>query len=96
MRTYVGTKNSPIDFNGSVLDTLDREPEETRAIVRKDNGKFAVAHFSYVRFGSGEQWAIWTDDEHASQFKAMMALGLARPNARGWGIADEVKYVRVT
>ena len=94
MITFVGRKSAPIDFNGNVLDTLQASPEETRAIVRKDNGRFAIAHFSYVRFGGGEQWVIWTDCEYANQFKAMMALGLALPNARGWGISDQVKYVR--
>lgn len=90
--TYVGAKGRPIDFNGPVLDALAAKPEETSAIVRKDNGKFALAHYCYERFGNGQHWSIWTDAEYAGQFEAMIDLGLAKLNCRGWAIGSSVRY----
>ena len=44
MKTYLGYKTE-IAFNGDLLDNLSAIPEETRAIIRKDNGKFAIAYY---------------------------------------------------
>lgn len=91
MITYIARKGQVIEFNGNLLDTLSAEPEETRAIVRKDNGKFAIAHYSYVRFGTGCMWAIWSDEEYSNQFKAMIALGTVKfvKFLNKWVISDD-------
>jgi hypothetical protein len=95
MITYVGRKANPIDFNGDRIENLPAKPEETRAIVIKDNGKFAIAHYSYQRFGVGSHWVIWTDEEYSSQFKAMMAIEAVRfvKYLGKWVISDDnLKY----
>ena len=94
MKTYLGYKTE-IAFNGNLLDNLSAVPEETRAIVRKDNGKFAVAYYCYVRFGEGSSWMIWTDEEFDNQFKAMIATGVVtyQTYLKKWIVQDGVEYV---
>lgn len=95
METYLGYK-AEIDFNGSLIDTIKAIPEETRAIVRKDNGKFAIAEYCYNRFGEGSHWVIWGDDEYGTQFKAMIEIGAVKFNTylKKWLIQDNVIHIK--
>lgn len=52
MKVYLGYKTE-INFNGELLDLIKCEPEESCAIVKKDNGKFAISHYCYNRFSKG-------------------------------------------
>ena len=88
MITYIGTKDAPIPFEGPSLNNIAATPEETQAIVRKDNGAFAVASFCYRRFDDGAHWVIWTDEEYSTQFKALLTMGLVFKLGRGW-VFDE-------
>lgn len=95
MLTYVGPKGHSIEFDGPELDAIRAEPEEARAIVRKRNGKFAVAHYCYRRFGDGAGWGIWRDDEYKSQFEAMIALGLVEKLGKRWTFSDAIRRVDI-
>lgn len=95
MLTYVATKGNALDFDGAALASLTGKPEETRAIVRLAHGRFAVASYSFQRFGEGAMWCIWSETEYRSQFAATMDLRLARQLPWGdWVIEREVQYVR--
>jgi hypothetical protein len=94
MKIYLGYKTE-IDFNGDLLDLINAKAEEACAIVRKDNGKFAVAYYCYNRFGEGCSWMIWTDEEYDNQFKAMIAAGAVQYQTylKKWIVQDGCEYV---
>lgn len=94
MITYIGYKDAPIDFDGRALDGIVAQPEEARAIVRKDNGKYAIAHYCYRRFDDGTHWVIWTDDEYPTHFGAMRAANIVFKTDRGWRFENSVRYVK--